>query len=402
MQFELFFARRSLFRRQSGRFVGFIRLLAITGLSIGTIALSLTAGILNGFEKNLIEKITGFDAHIRTTSLNHFRIKSFEPVQEKLEKIQQIQKIAPYISHEAMLKSDFETEGILLEGMLPDDFAAIQAPSKNILAGAPFLKDDELYLGKGVAKSIRAQVGDTLQLIIMQGTPSVLNPLRRHPVRVSGIFTTGMAEYDGSLVYCHLDLAQKVFQMENQISGFQLILERPAQTDKVLDQLQELLGYPYFHITWQEQHQTLFRWLETQKLPILIVFGLIALVAFVNLVSTLVMIILAKEQEIAILQAMGMSSHRIQRLFLADGLLLGAVGLIIGLGIALLLQWLQMQFGIIHISADVYFIDKVPIQISPLIILIIVISGLLLSGLAAWYPARRASKIKPVELLRYE
>ncbi|HDR04795.1 MAG TPA: ABC transporter permease [Candidatus Marinimicrobia bacterium] len=402
MQFELFLARRSLFRRQSGRFVGFIRLLAITGLSIGTIALSLTAGILNGFEKNLIEKITGFDAHIRSTSLNHYRLKTPEKIREKLETVSEIQSIAPYASQEAMLKSQFETEGILLEGMLPEDFAVIQAPSKTTLTGRPFQNIDEIYLGKGVAKSIRAEVGDTVQLIIMKGTPSIFNPLQRYPVRVSGIFTTGMMEYDANLVYCHLSLAQKVFQMDDQISGFQLILERPEQTDKIAAKIQDILGYPYFHITWREQHQTLFRWLETQKLPILIVFGLIALVAFVNLLSTLVMIILAKEHEIAILQAIGMSSRRIQILFLTDGLLLGTIGIIIGLSVALLLQWIQMHFGLIHISADVYFIDNVPILISPIVILIISLSGLLLSGLAAWYPARKASKIRPVELLRYE
>lgn len=402
MKFEYFVARRTLFRSQAGQFVSFIRGLAILGLAIGTIALTITAGILRGFEKNMIEKITGFDAHIRISSLNGNRLHPDKAIFDTLQAFTKVLHVAPYVSQEAMLRFGDETEGLLIEGMNYSDFLSIQAASKRLISGTMDYDSGGIYLGKGAAEILNVQPGDSVEILILNGNPSIFNPIRSFKTMICGIFTTGMSEYDQNLAYCSLSLAQQIFALKQDINGYQLVLDDPDASDAIAALIYEKLHYPYYTVTWKESHYTLFRWLETQKLPILIVFGLIALVALVNIISTLVMIVLAKEQEIAVLNALGLSRKRIQRLFVTDGLLIAVSGLSIGIIIAKALEWLQMTYGLVRISADVYFIDRVPISISWNIVLIVTCVGIFMAIIASVYPSRKASAVRPVELLRYE
>jgi lipoprotein-releasing system permease protein len=188
----------------------------------------------------------------------------------------------------------------------------------------------------------------------------------------------------------------------DRISGYQILLDDTEFTDEVSAALVDKLPYPYYSVSWKDRHYTLFRWLETQKLPIILIFGLIALVAAVNIISTLVMIVLVKEKEIAVLKSMGMASRRIKKLFLMDGLIISLTGSVLGVLLSLFIEWGQMTFGWFTISSDVYFIDRVPVSISPLIALIVMGTAIVLALISSFYPAAKASAVKPVEILRYE
>ncbi len=407
MKFEFYLAKKSLFQKHKSKYVSFIRLLAILGLTIGVVALLITIGILNGFEKNMIDKITGFDGHIRLLSLRNDRMKGNDSLQERLMENDYAIYSAPFINSEAMLRNKGETEGILLECMSETDFRKIMFPSKELIQGE--LKFDisnseipGIYLGKGIAQNIFVEVGDTLDILVMKGTPSMFNPLKIHQAIVTGIFTTGMKEYDKSLAYTSLIAGKKIFDMSKSITGYNILLNDASLAKEMSEWIGKNLSFPYYSTTWKERNSILFKWLDTQKAPIMIVFSLIALVAIVNIISTLIMLILVKEKDIAILKSMGMKPSKIKKVVIAEGMIISIMGIILGTVVAKILEFIQMKYGLFKISADVYFIDKIPIDISLLSILIVSIIGMILAVIASYIPARKASKIKPVEILRYE
>ncbi|MFA7629410.1 MAG: FtsX-like permease family protein [Candidatus Neomarinimicrobiota bacterium] len=405
MKFIFYLSERTLFHQRSDQFVPFIRMLAIIGLVIGTVAMSLTLGILHGFENNLVEKVTGFDAHIRLESFKGDLEYDAAYVRE-LYQHPDITSITPYVKLETMLRKGEETEGVLLECMSESDFLQVLSASKKNVAGKADFKENAevpgIYLGYGAADYLNAQVGDTVWALFTKGIPSIFNPISRYPLVVSGIFSTGMKEFDASYAYTSRAFAETVKGNPNLISGYRLLLNNPLKADPVSRWIESVSAYHYSPVTWKEQNLMLFRWLQTQKAPIIITFGIIALVAMVNIISTLVMIVLVKERDTAILKSMGMKPSVIRRKYMLDGLIITSLGLATGILIAKILEWGQMKYAWIRLSADVYFIDRLPIEISAPVILIITALGLALALTATLVPARRAAAIRPVEILRYE
>ncbi|MEA2077891.1 MAG: FtsX-like permease family protein [Candidatus Marinimicrobia bacterium] len=405
LKFLFYLSERTLFHKRSDQFVPFIRMLAIMGLIIGTIAMSITLGILRGFENNLVEKITGFEAHIRIESFKNSIEYDPEYVDQLFEN-QSITKITPYVDLETMLRKGDETEGIIIECMNEADFLEMLYRSKkNIAGGVDFREGQDqkgLYIGRGVAEYLNINVGDTVSALFIDGIPSPFNPIRSYGIIVTGIFSTGMKEFDANFAYASLDFAADIKGNENIISGYQLLLQDPLLADDVSNWINQVSQYHYIPVTWRERNIMLFKWLQTQKAPIVITFGIIALVAIVNIISTLVMIVLVKERDTSILKSMGMKPADIQKKFMIDGLSISIMGIGVGIFIAKFLEWGQMRFAWIKLSADVYFIDRLPIEISWDVMLIIVLVAVATSLIATFLPARNASLIKPIEVLRYE
>jgi lipoprotein-releasing system permease protein len=405
LKFLFYLSERTLFHKRSDQFVPFIRILAIIGLIIGTIAMSITMGILRGFENNLVDKITGFEAHIRVESFKKTLDYDQEYVDELLSN-ENIIKVTPYVSLETMLRKGDETEGVIIECLDESDFLEMLYKAKKDIAGSVDFRESDslkgLYLGQGAAEYLNADVGDTVSAMFVDGVPSPFNPIRSYDALVTGIFSTGMKEFDANYAYAPLSFAAQINGNSNEISGYQLLLKDPLMADNISNWINKVSQYHYVPVTWRERNIMLFKWLQTQKAPIVITFGIIALVAMVNIISTLVMIVLVKERDTAILKSMGMKPSAIRKKFIIDGLSISILGIGIGIMIAKFLEWGQMRYAWIKLSADVYFVDRLPIDISPDVILIIVLVGLATSMIATFFPARKASAIKPVEVLRYE
>lgn len=405
LKFLFYLSERTLFHKRSDQFVPVIRILAILGLIIGTIAMTVTLGILRGFENNLVEKITGFEAHIRIESFKDEIEYDGEYTAQLLEN-QDITRLAPYVDLETMLRKGDETEGVIIECMNEADFLEMLHRSKKDITGeVNFREADSLkgiYLGFVAAEYIDAAVGDTVSALFVNGVPSPFNPIRSYDAIVTGIFSTGMKEFDANYAYAPLSFASEVNEDENIISGYQLLLSDPLLANDISNWINKISPYHYIPVTWRERNLMLFKWLQTQKAPIVITFGIIALVAMVNIISTLVMIVLVKERDTAILKSIGMKPSDIRQKFMIDGLSISMMGIGIGILIAKVLEWGQMRFAWVKLSADVYFIDRLPIEISWDVILIIILVGIATSLIATFLPARNASRIKPVEVLRYE
>jgi len=402
MRFELFLAGKMAYRNRKVQFLPFIRTLAMTGLVLGTVALTLTAGVLRGFENNLIDKITGFDAHIRVVTLLD-RLSERDPdFETAMDTASFITSWAPFASGQGILSSADASDGMLMEAMDSAAFSLIHAPSKKWIAGDLQLRPASVLLGQGLAATLNARVGDTVHILRIPETLSLYSRVQKLPLTVNGIFSTGMAEFDKNLCYTDLHTFQQVFQQPGRITGYQIMTRDPADLPSLTLWSESHVAYPFYYMTWKERHYVLFRWLETQKLPITVIFGLIALVAVVNIVSTLYMIVIVKEKEIATLKAIGLSAARVRRIFFWEGLIMSSAGVSIGLLLAKILEWGQMRYGWIRISADVYFVDRIPIQIDADIMLVTALFGILISLAASLYPAARAASVKPFELLRYE
>ncbi|MFO7840600.1 MAG: ABC transporter permease [Fidelibacterota bacterium] len=405
MRFIFYLSERTLFHKRSDQFVPFIRILAVIGLVIGTVAMSVTLGILNGFENNLVEKVTGFEAHIRLESFRG-NIEHDSAYVSQLLEYPEIMIVSPYVSFETMIRRADDTEGVILECLREAHFKQMLYSSKKDVAGTVDFREDKkikgIYLGFGAADYLNAGIGDTVSALFIEGIPSPFNPIRKYPLIVTGIFTTGMKEFDASYAYAPLSFAAEVLENEKEISGYQLLLTDPLLAEDIAERIDKDSPYHYLPITWKERNLLLFKWLQTQKAPIILTFGIIALVAMVNIISTLIMIVLVKEQDTAILKSIGMKPEAIRKKFMFDGLTISLLGLGAGILIAKFLEWGQMKYAWIRLSADVYFIDRLPIDISWQVIVIIVLVGLFLSLIATFFPARNASRIKPVEVLRYE
>ncbi len=219
---------------------------------------------------------------------------------------------------------------------------------------------------------------------------------------VGGIFKSGLQEYDKTVVYMSLEDSQDILGIGKMISGYTIHLNENKYVGRISNTIEESLGYPYYSLTWKEKHRTLFNWLNLQKWPILIIFGMIALVGVVNIISALTMIVLEKVRSIGTLISMGMDRKTIRRIFLIKGIVIGVLGSLAGLGIAMILAGIQIYFKPLSIAEDIYFMSHVPVLFDWAMIGLIVVCSFFSSILAALWPTIRASSVEPAVALRYE
>jgi len=236
----------------------------------------------------------------------------------------------------------------------------------------------------------------------MESITGVSSGQRVKAFTITGLFHSGLLEYDRSIVYTSLKDAQHLFSMEKQISGLMLLFKNSALAGAAYSQLEAELDYPWYVMSWKDKHHILFDWIRVQRWPILFIFGLIAFVGVVNIVSAMAMIIIEKIREIGIFTSLGFTPHAIRRIFLFEGTIIGAIGSLAGVLIALLLIWLQLRFQLISIPEDVYFMDRIPVAMNGWLICLIGFAGLVASMLASLLPTIKAAKIHPAEALRYE
>ncbi len=403
MKLSIHLALRYL--RSSGRasFSSFAGKLAIIGLGVGIAALILTSAIYKGFEDTISNKIAGFDGHIR--------IQDFlgRPIPNNSSGLDSIlfdfalkrpdAQIKSFVQGPAMMRKGLNAEGIILEGLNGKELPT--ALNKIIIDGNGQLSERTIIIGKRLADKYQLIVGDPFVVFDLSSLTDIAGVKRLTQFTIGGIFHSGLVEYDNSMVYTRIEEAQYLLNMNEEISG-NIIYLNNTDFQSAAEEIESRLGYPYYTLTWKEKHHTLFKWLAVQKLPILIIFGMIALVAIVNIISALTMIVLEKIRSIGSLQAIGLSRRSIISLFLVKGTIIGLVGSIFGLTLALFFGWLQIKYHILSIAEDIYFMDHIPVSFDFSQILIIIIFGIACSLLASLWPTNIASRVKPAVALRYE
>jgi len=405
MKISSFIAKRHLFSHHRVGYISFISIISTIGLAIGVTALILTISVLNGFETELKNKLVNFDAHVRLRLLYKDSMDSTRTVYQKLDSIPAIKTIVPYIKRNVLIRKGQYTDGVMVEGINEKDIKKTLKISDFIVRGNLKFKTEEgadgIVIGRKLANYLEADIGDNVYLFNIKGQKSFSSRQKIGKFTLTGIYHSGIAEYDDIFVYTSLAACKELFDMEN-FTGFQMQIDNPENARKVASLINQKLGFPYHAFSWDDLHENLFKWLEVQRFPIIIVFGLIVLVALFNLVSALTMIVIEKTKDIGILKSLGLNKLQIISIFVQESFLIGISGVILGFLLTLLLSWLQNNYGLISIPEEVYFMKNVPVLLRIKDFVIIGGAALFCSLLATIYPAFKASSVFPSEIIHYE
>jgi len=417
MRYEWFIGLRYLKAKRKQTFISIITVISIAGVTLGVMALIVVLAVMNGFEKNLKEKILGTYAHIIVLKAGQEGLDHYEEVVKKVDAVRGVVSAAPFILSQVMLSSASSVSGVVLKGIDPNLAGKVTDLASNLKAG--HLQDLEkgrdnlagIILGVELAKHLGVSMNDTLQVISPLGnmTPMGMMPKMRR-FAVVGIFQSGMYEYDNTLAYISIPIAQKFFDMGDRVTGIEIKTGDLYRVKEFAKEIRRLLGFPFWTKDWMEMNRNLFSALRLEKIAMFIILVLIVLVAAFNIISTLIMVVMEKNKDIAILKSMGASSRGIMKIFLIEGLVIGVVGTFLGAVLGLLAafnlekitDFVEHLFGFKILSSDVYYIDKLPSQVNPLDVTLILVTAISISLVATIYPSWRASKLDPAEALRYE
>jgi lipoprotein-releasing system permease protein len=372
--------------------------------------------VMNGFEKNLKEKFLGTQAHLHLIKVNQEGIDHYEEVMKEVEEVKGVVSAAPFIFSQVMLSSESNVFGVVLNGIDPDRVGKVTDLARNMKAGRlQDLKGESdspgIILGAELARHLGVTLNDAIQVISPLGTMTPMGMMpKMKRFRVVGIFYSGLYEFDNTLAYISIESAQKFFGMGARVTGIEIKSNNIYKVKEIGKEIRQKLGFPFWTRDWMEMNRNLFSALKLEKIAMFIILVLIVLVAALNIISTLIMVVMEKNKDIAILKSMGTPSKGILRIFIIEGGIIGvvgtALGTILGLGIAFKLDkivgFLENRFGFKIFSPDIYYIEKFPSQVNPMDVGLIVTIAILISLLATLYPSWRASRLDPAEALRYE
>jgi len=396
MSVNFFISRRYLLTKRKEKFISLISVISVLGIAIGVLALIVVIGVMTGFDRDLRDKIVGNFSHISISGTRPMEYSEYENIAAKLKNYPQVIASSPYAQGQILIEADRKFMALGLKGIEPDKEQRVTKIKDYIIEGNFFdLVPGAVIVGKEFADYFGLNVGSELNIFSPFGKQTKL--------KITGIFKSGMYDYDLNLLLVHLETAQDILEMGKGISGCALKLDNMFAADKVKNELQQGLGFDYNFKTWMEANQSFFAALKLEKLTMFIILTLIILVASFNIVSTLVILVVDKTKDIGILKALGMSSGNIRRIFTYEGLIIGALGTFLGVAGGIILCFLLKKYQFIQLPKDIYYINRLPVAIEfwPDIALII-ISALTITLIATLYPANKAAGMAPVEALRYE
>lgn len=418
MGYESFIGLRYLKAKRKQTFISIITIISIVGVMVGVMALIVVLSVMSGFEKTLKEKILGTQAHIVLLKATERGMDRYGEVLERLKDVKGIVSASPFIFSQVMLSSDAGVSGVVLKGIDPDHVGEVTELKKNLKIGhIEDLKIDHegetpgIILGVELAKHLSVSINDPIQVISPLGTMTPMGMMpKMKRFRVKGIFYSGMFEYDNTMAYISLKSAQKFFSMGDLVTGIEIKTNDIYNVKEIAKEIRNKMGLSFWTKDWMEMNRNLFTALKLEKIAMFIILVLIVLVAAFNIISTLIMVVMEKNKDIAILKSMGATSKGILKIFIIEGGIIGLFGTILGtiagLMIALNLEavtmFIENLFGFKILRSDVYYIDKLPSQVNPLDVVLIAITAMGISLLATLYPSWRASKLDPAEALRYE
>ncbi|MEW6443377.1 MAG: ABC transporter permease [bacterium] len=405
---------RYLGSRERKGFFSVLAWIALTGVLVGVMALVVALSFASGFESALRDKIIGINAHLLLLRLDGI-ITDPEEVQSRLLEMPSVAAVMPFTYQQALLRSGEGVAGTVVRGVPPESLSDIAGwnllfscgslrsllppPEGSARAGEPA----PILLGRTLAKTLEVVCGDRVDLVLVAGDAgSAASAAALKPFQVAGIFEVGMYEYDASLAFLPLRDSQELFRMNAGVTGFEIRAHRLEQTDGLKAEVQQAFGYPFWAKTWKEINPSFFSALKLQKVVMFLVLILIILVAGFNIISTLIMTVMEKRREIAILKAMGASRRSLGRIFWVQGLVMGLIGTGLGLAGGCGLCWIAGRFPLIRLDPEIYYLSYLPVEVRWTEVALVGLAAVVLCMTATLYPARQASRLDPAEVLRYE
>jgi lipoprotein-releasing system permease protein len=407
VSFELFIALRYLLARRKQAFISVISLISTIGVAVGVMALVIALALMTGLQGELRDRILGSTAHVyvwKTGGIEDYRAEV-----EKLLTIDGVAGAGPAILGRALISTDKADAFISLKGVDPalepgvtDIARAMQTGSVDALVPESEDAPPGILVGRNLAEQLGVMTGDTASLLTPQGTLSPMGMIpRTRRVRIAGVYALGLYEFDAAYGFVSLEFSERLLGKAVP----DLIELRVADIDAapaISERVPDVLGDEYVSQDWADMNQALFSALWLEKMAISITIGLIVMVAALNIIASLILLVMEKSRDIAILKTMGTSSRRVMRIFMLQGLIIGVVGTAVGSSLGLVLCWVLDRYRLIQIPMDVYQIAYVPFVVQPFDFVVVVVSAVLICFLATLYPSRQASRLDPVQALRFE
>lgn len=425
MAYELFISLRYLRARRKQVFVSVITFFSIAGILLGVAALIIVLAVMNGFETDLRNKILGINAHVVLMEYGG-ALRNYDEVRQKVLAQKGVVAATPFVYAQALLRKGGSVSGVILRGLEPDTafqvinlgkiqegkIAYLEKKGRQHLRLTPENREmPGLILGKELARNLSISLFDTVNIMSPQGiaTPMGMMP-RLKRFLVVGVFDSGFYEYDSTMAFLALADAQEFLNLPRLATGLEIKVNNIYQAGDIARQLEQRLGSPYWARNWMEMNKNLFSALRLEKRVMFIILSLIVLVAMFNIITTLIMVVMEKHHDIAILKSMGATSHSIMKIFIYQGLIIGLIGTLLGsaagLAVASNLERLSIIveniFGFKILPGDVYYLSALPSQVNYGDVATIICGTLFISLLATIYPSWRAARLDPAETLRYD
>ena len=406
MRFELFVASRYLRSRQGSRISG-ITGIAVGGVFVGVAAILIVLSVINGFHRELRERILGATPHIVVTQYSYEAIPyagEADTLLARLASFPGVASAAPFIYTKTLIRSANGVEGVVVRGVDPTRESEITDIGASVQEGTFSFDSAGAVIGVELARVMGVSVGDRLNIVSPYGggsTPLGFVPRTRH-FRINGIFDSGMYEYNSSFVYVGLPDLQRFLGMEGMITGYELRVHDVYGAATLARRITSSLGFPYRGVDWIMQNRNLFTALKLEKVVTFIVLVLIVLVAAFNIVGMLTMIVMRKTREIGILKTIGAAPGAVTRIFVYAGLLIGGLGTVSGAVFGFVASLLLNRYRFVTLPGDVYFIKNLPVEMQFQDFALVCVSAIVITFVATVYPAYRAAKLEPVEAIRYE
>ncbi|BBO66225.1 ABC transporter permease [Desulfosarcina alkanivorans] len=410
MSFTWFVGARYLRARQKQAFISLITFLATAGIAVGVMALIVVIAVMTGFEAELQNRILGIESHVLVMRYGE-TVSDIDATVAAIESIDGVRSASPFVYTQVMLRSPHGVTGAVLKALDPSRpgppiVVRHNRPLARVLNDAApdesAGKAPGLIVGGVTAEKLQVAVGDPIFLISPLGKgagasqmPTVMR------FSVAGIFETGMNEYDGAMSFVRLDVAQRLLQMPGQATGLEVRVDDIYQARTLADDIVASIGFPFWARDWMQMNRNLFSMLRLQKTVMFIILTLIVLVAAFNIASALIMMVMEKTRDIAILKTLGATNRHIRRIFVFKGLVIGCLGTVVGGLMGFVVCSILKRYPFIKLPGDVYFLTTLPVSLQPLDVIIIGLSTVVICFLATLYPATSASALDPVDGIRY-
>jgi len=389
--------------KRESRFLSFIKIMAIAGVAVGSAGLLIALSIVHGFKSTINEKIVGFAPHITVNTFMNDPMNRADTLQVFLDEIPGIEKAQPVVLGQVMIQSSRDVSGSGIKGVpVEGDVTQLReyisegeyqlGPTDSGLPG--------IILGSALSRNIGAGIGDRVTVYALDGMPSPLNTPEIKQFTLTGIYQTGIARFDDNFALVNINSARQIFEFNSrQASSYDINVGNLDDITPIYRTIRDETRFPYITENVYQRYRNIFAWVDLQEQTIPLVIGVMVIVAAFNLIGTVLMMVLERVRDIGILKTIGAKSKAIRRIFLLEGLFVAASGLIIGMGISLLFYWLQINYQIIPLSEENYYMSTAPVE--PHLLDFLIVSGItiLLCALASWLPARIAAKTDPVKVL---
>lgn len=409
MTTEQFIARRYLISKRKIRFINLIGIISICGITIGVAALLVALSVFNGFNGIVTSMLVGFDPHLRIEKKGSMTVSEVTSIESALKNYPSVKAYAPFISGKAMLVAKSFSKVVYIRGVDDQRIADVSGLKNSIVLGNLDLHDSAsvpgIVVGLSLSDRLAAITGDEMMIISPYGFQSALSSVsspQSVKFRVTGIFESNNKEYDANYAYTSIVSAQRLFNLGKNISGVELRLNDLSYADNVKEDLAKSLSSDYTISTWYDLHKTLYLVMKVERWSAYMLLSLIIVVASFNMLGSLTMGVIEKKRDIAVLKSMGMTSRRLIRLFMFEGMLIGITGTVLGMIIGLIVLVLQIKYQLFPLDTTVYIIPAIPVEIRWSDFISIAAASLGCSWLAAYYPAKRAASTLPAEALRWE